>query len=391
MFNINTQYIIADTSDYYRIFLRRVKDEEFYIRGTLDIIYVMRGSINIEAYGENLNLEQGNIYILGENKPIVASSEEDNRLLILQLDTNTINKKYDILESNIYEGLVVNEDMKYDLKIIMGLFLKFKFYKEELEISIWKLINKLFKTISLEKSNKGIVKNHRSKIEDTIIDITLEIPEMLLQRKNINLRDIADSNNISYYYLSKKFKEVTKMNFVDYVKKIQIGLFLDHLVNTDEKIIDIAYNIGYRNISNLNREFKNVFNRTPTEVRRIFKTIDFNDIPAYDITEVKELIYEVSNLENKFLKEEVVIDYTNTGLTSVKNLNKIDLEMSFIKLEKTLKELNNEIVTFIINLRDYNYIITELEEDKRLLIFSFIKKISSYAVRNSMEIKINLK
>lgn len=69
-------------------------------------------------------------------------------------------------------------------------------------------------------------------------------------------------------YLSRLFKEKTGDNFVGYLTKVRMDKVKELLINTDQKIIDICYMVGYNNSRYFNKVFKQHTGMTPSEYRQ---------------------------------------------------------------------------------------------------------------------------
>ena len=67
------------------------------------------------------------------------------------------------------------------------------------------------------------------------------------------------------------FKKKTKHTFMDYVKKVRIGIAAKFLVETDKQITQICYECGYNNLANFNHYFKVIMKKTPSEYRKDFE------------------------------------------------------------------------------------------------------------------------
>jgi AraC-like DNA-binding protein len=72
--------------------------------------------------------------------------------------------------------------------------------------------------------------------------------------------------DISGNYLSEKFKNVTGVNFVEYVAR-PLEKVCDLLENVDRRISEIAFAIGFQSLSQFNRIFKKLSGRSPTQYR----------------------------------------------------------------------------------------------------------------------------
>jgi len=67
------------------------------------------------------------------------------------------------------------------------------------------------------------------------------------------------------------FKKKTRHTFMDYVKKVRIGIAAKLLAETDKQITQICYECGYNNLANFNHYFKVIMKKTPSEYRKDFQ------------------------------------------------------------------------------------------------------------------------
>ena len=66
---------------------------------------------------------------------------------------------------------------------------------------------------------------------------------------------------------SRNFQAVTGHSFVDFLNRIRIGQACAMLYASDDQIITIAQNAGYKNLANFNRHFLKIKGMTPSEYR----------------------------------------------------------------------------------------------------------------------------
>jgi AraC-like DNA-binding protein len=85
--------------------------------------------------------------------------------------------------------------------------------------------------------------------------------------EELSLRKVAKAVNISSNHLSEKFKEVTGANFVDYIARIRFGKAQDRLLNSNLRVSEIAFAVGFQSLSQFNRVFKRLSGKSPTEFR----------------------------------------------------------------------------------------------------------------------------
>ena len=85
--------------------------------------------------------------------------------------------------------------------------------------------------------------------------------------EELSLTKVAKAVNISANYLSEEFKQVTGINFVQYVARTRFGNACDLLQNPKLRISEIAFATGFQSLSQFNRVFKTFSGKSPTEYR----------------------------------------------------------------------------------------------------------------------------
>ena len=87
--------------------------------------------------------------------------------------------------------------------------------------------------------------------------------------EELSLTEVGKAVNISANHLSEKFKEVAGINFVDYVARIRVGKACDLLQNSNLRISEIAFAVGFQSLSQFNRVFKKLTRKSPTQLRKL--------------------------------------------------------------------------------------------------------------------------
>jgi YesN/AraC family two-component response regulator len=98
-----------------------------------------------------------------------------------------------------------------------------------------------------------------------IIDILHYIE---LHYGNCTLTSVAKEFNFNPNYLGNMLKERTGKKFIELVQMQRMIQASTMLINTDKKIDEIAYEIGYESTSFLYRKFKEHFGQTPHQFRK---------------------------------------------------------------------------------------------------------------------------
>ena len=85
--------------------------------------------------------------------------------------------------------------------------------------------------------------------------------------EELSLRLVAKAVNIHPNYLSEKFKQVTGINFVDYVARTRFQRACELLDHGDVRISEVAFAAGFQSLSQFNRVFKRFSGKSPNQYR----------------------------------------------------------------------------------------------------------------------------
>jgi len=133
-------------------------------------------------------------------------------------------------------------------------------------------------------------------------DVDLRIKQVLKfieenLEKGLTLEKVAKQFNLNYTYLCELFKREVGMSFSEYLIKIRIKRAKKLLRDKSLLIKQISYKVGYRHISNFNRDFKKQTELSPLEYRRKWQKFIFK---LYQSLEIK--IRKITNSIRKYTK-----------------------------------------------------------------------------------------
>lgn len=109
--------------------------------------------------------------------------------------------------------------------------------------------------------------------EPVINETTQEKLDKVMQfiRENytsdLSREGLAAAVNMNPNYMSTLFKKYTGYKINDYINKLRIEEAAEKLSRDDEKIIEIAFSVGFESLTTFNRVFKSIIGKTPTEYR----------------------------------------------------------------------------------------------------------------------------
>lgn len=134
-------------------------------------------------------------------------------------------------------------------------------FEMEVKVCLTEFILLLYQTAPYERRKK----------ENT--DILEKLRSVLLYIKEnysatLTISELAGVCHFSEYYFMRFFKQYMNMTCIEYINQYRMEIAAGKLAEGEENITDIAFDVGFRNISYFNRVFKNSFGMTPKAYRK---------------------------------------------------------------------------------------------------------------------------
>ncbi len=86
-------------------------------------------------------------------------------------------------------------------------------------------------------------------------------------KEQLSLTELSKQFYFSPFYLSRLFKKVTGFSLVEYINSIRVKEAQELLKRSNKKISEIAFEVGYDNITHFERVFKQITNLSPRAYR----------------------------------------------------------------------------------------------------------------------------
>jgi AraC-like DNA-binding protein len=87
-------------------------------------------------------------------------------------------------------------------------------------------------------------------------------------QKSISLSEIASVANLSPKAFCRYFKSKTRKTFYNFLLEVRVAHACNLLLEKDITIYEVCYESGFNNLSNFNRYFKKIINKTPFEYKK---------------------------------------------------------------------------------------------------------------------------
>ena len=84
----------------------------------------------------------------------------------------------------------------------------------------------------------------------------------------IFIEDVARLAMLSQSYFSYLFKAITHKTFVEYLNSLRIQKAMDLLKVTNDLVVDVCFESGFKNVNHFNRTFKSMVGVSPMQYRK---------------------------------------------------------------------------------------------------------------------------
>ena len=131
-----------------------------------------------------------------------------------------------------------------------------------------------YRNIIKERINKIIIPYKYLELESYIDEETNKILEYFgrnYKEPDLTVKKASYDCGISSYKIPLILKKRFKLTFPQYLNAMRLKEAERLLKETNKPVTDIAFNIGYNNISYFNYIFKNIKNISPLEFRNAYK------------------------------------------------------------------------------------------------------------------------
>ena len=150
-------------------------------------------------------------------------------------------------------------------KIINSFTLKPEGYEMTIKSSFFKIFSLIFSNNAIvfvhEKNNA--VKQYQTERLKRVLNFIKEN-----YHRKICVDDLANEVNLSRYHFCRIFKSLTGQTPIEYINYFRINQATRLLEDENQKIMDIALEVGFDNFSYFIEKFKEYKNCTPSEYRK---------------------------------------------------------------------------------------------------------------------------
>ncbi len=261
----------------FKLFLVSIGYRSHHFHSDLEIIYVVKGRVQIQVAQAFHILEAGQLFLLNpyEIHSIERVSEgvlEDNLLLIVQITTHAhaLNKKR-LSQLHFTERLIKSNTSALS-QIMFNLYLKSLESTPSTDYYLNGLIQ-LYLAILLDEvpyttSDQGNLSNQTDDFKR--LQYVIDYVETHHKEK-VYLENLSDQLHLSKYYLSHFIRQHLGINFQTLLNNVRLTSAISLLINTELSIMDLSIHSGFSDQKYLNQLIKEKYNCTANALRKTIR------------------------------------------------------------------------------------------------------------------------
>lgn len=276
-FDKNLPLVIKPTH-FYRDYATTINYHDY-----LEISYVIDGTGKFIIGNKNYPARKGDIFVINNVELHVANAELNQKLnlicfyfmpeLLYKPGDDAINLKFlDLFyhQSNNFSHRVPAKDVPRRItnlfyKIYEILENKTNYYDIASKTYLQEILLHLLNYYDDKISKSSMVYNKNLEDMERLREVFFFIINNY--EKKIKLEEVAKSACLSIQYFCKFFKKVTGFTFKEYLISLRIDKAKELLLKNNLSITQIAYQVGFENLSYFYRTFKRFTNLNPSSYR----------------------------------------------------------------------------------------------------------------------------
>lgn len=242
----------------------------------LELLTVLSGRVEVCSGGVSRMLKEDDLILINSNEGhTTLAKDRESIAMVLHLDPMFLKDYYPNVEYLSFHICSENhpEKEKAFEKIRRSLALMMLNASEKepesrllFQKSFYDLIYTMISEMPPEIMPSAAFQLNQKK-QDAIIKMIRYIHKNY--SKKISLDSLARESGYNPSYVSQLFKSYVGINFYDYLTRIRLREATRDLSQSDKKILDIALDHGFSDLKAFNSNFKENFQKSPTEYRKM--------------------------------------------------------------------------------------------------------------------------
>lgn len=275
-----------------------------------EIIYVMRGKMEIKIDESAYQLQEGDFLLINANKRHACVGEQGILAARFFIDFHILAEHMGTLQLMFWCNTVVDRNDAYEeVRNLLDRILSCYSDQEEkgalyLNSLYYELLYQLVSHFMVKADNIWIDQEN-SKDQVRIRQIQNYIQANY--QTQISLNDLAQKLYLSNVYLSKYIKKHLGLTFLEYLNNVRLFHAVDELLYTNKSITRIAMDNGFPTSAAFIKNFRNIHREAPSQYR---KRMQKNIASSYEEYEPEE---KSLDLVHEYLRNRQAGQQENSG------------------------------------------------------------------------------
>jgi AraC-like DNA-binding protein len=253
----------------------------FHFHPEFELVYI------VESYGKRIigdsiePFSAGDMVFIGSGLPHIWQNDEifykrsdlKAKAIVLYFNKNIFSPVFFQMEEalklkeffqNASRGIRICEKTKEIIVKKLEALLEKKDFEKV--IGLFEILDILSKSKEIEFITSD---GYNAQLEHSETDRLSEVYKYVQKnfKDNISLSTIANISNLTPQSFCRLFKKRTGKSFVEYLNEVRISAACRYLLDTDWTVSEVAYNCGYKTVSNFNKLFKSISGLSPKVYR----------------------------------------------------------------------------------------------------------------------------
>ena len=266
----NVKLLLQDkrSSIYHKTLDSSLLDKEMYL-SSIAILYIVRGKQVISNYdNKEVTVNEGQLLFLSKDMYLVSDFVTNNdhfEAIIFFIDDSVVQQNFTPIKNNKTDNVIptlqAGDQIAKYMQSLLDIYLHFENSNEMLEIKVKELL-------ALIKSQKNgdifLAQLYNLESKHKRRDIREFMALNFL--KNLNIDDYALLTGRSKSTFMREFKQLYATTPNQWLIEKRLSKGHEMLINTNINVTDIAFEVGYENVSHFIKAYKKRYKITPKQL-----------------------------------------------------------------------------------------------------------------------------
>lgn len=247
----------------------------------MEISYIRKGKAVYQINFQEYQVEAGDVIMMAPEQlhsgQAIAGFDSENITIVFdlpmlvssQFDRCTANYIFPILNGDINLPSHMANARKHVPGIVQCIKAIAKVFEQKedgyellIKSKLFELLFYLYSSTSMADTKKNLSESDSKKIKEILTYIHENYT------KELYISDIAYAVSYNESYLERYFKKITQMTCFDYINQLRIHKAAELLTETQHPVTEIAFQVGFFNLSYFAKKFRQVYGISPSDYRK---------------------------------------------------------------------------------------------------------------------------